>query len=103
MLERIQSQIDENTRADSEKKYASKSFANINPTYGAIGASHGVFFAEQRKCPNLQKLLERKKTDINIDKNSIDSERVRSITKGELNDRSGNVFRVGPMLRSMKL
>lgn len=101
MLERIQSQIDE-TRAESEKKYMSQSFANINRTYGGAVASHAAFVPAERPCPNLQKLIERKRTDINIDKNNVDSKRVRNIVAGELGEESGNVFKVGPMLRSLK-
>ena len=102
MLERIQSQIDE-TQADSERKFKAHSFTN---THGGAGTSHTFFDDKRRrtlgesKCPNLRKLIERKRTDVNIaDKSSVDSERVKNLARGEL---TGNVFKVGPMLRSLK-
>jgi len=80
----------------------SSSFANINPTYGRTGASHAAFLPE-RPCPNLKKLIEKKRTDVNIRNKTIDSERVRNIVAtGDLPEGGvGGVFKVGPMLRSL--
>ena len=77
---------------------------NVKPAaYGKFVASHANFQSAERPCPNLKKLVERKRTDINIHK-KVDSERVRSIAAGgELNVASdNNVFKVGPMLRTLK-